>query len=131
MWAVVSDPESHPDWWPDVVDVRTAGPVGEGGEYVRVSRRMGFLDEVDAVWVVERLENLKEAHFRCTISGSYARFSLTPAREDTFVEVESGMLPTNLRWRVARAISQGWFKRWLRDVLDALPNAVSRARRSS
>jgi Polyketide cyclase / dehydrase and lipid transport len=36
VWAVVSDPRTHPDWWPDVTDVRVPGPITEGGEYTRV-----------------------------------------------------------------------------------------------
>ena len=62
---------------------------------------MLFLDALDAVWVVERFEELKEAQFRCTMSGSYARFQLTPAQDDTYVELEIGMDPTSWRWKVA------------------------------
>ena len=76
--------------------------------------------------MVERLEHLKEAHFRCTVSGSYTRFSLTPAQNQTFVEIEAGMLPPNLRWRLAKTLSRFYFVRWLRDVLDALPRAVQK-----
>lgn len=124
VWPVVSDPRTHPDWWPEVTEVRAAGELAQGDEYVRVSRRLGFLDQVDGVWVVERLEHLKEAHFRCTVSGAYTRFALTPAQDQTFVEVEAGMLPPNLRWRLAKALSRQYFIRWLRDVLDALPRVV-------
>lgn len=129
VWPIVSDPRTHPEWWPDVVEVRADGDLAEGDAYTRVSRRLGFLDQVDGVWVVEKLEHLKEAHFRCTVSGSYARFALTPAEGETFVEVETGMLPTNLRWRVAQSMSRSYFVRWLRDVLDALPRQVDRAKR--
>jgi hypothetical protein len=128
VWAVVSDPRTHPDWWPDVIEVRVFGEITEGGEYTRVSRRLGFLDQVDGIWVAERLENLKEAHFRCTVSGAYTRFALTPARDETFVEIEAGMLPPNLRWRLAKTLSRLYFVRWLRDVLDALPRVVAAQR---
>jgi hypothetical protein len=79
VWPVVSDPRTHPDWWPEVTEVRASGELAEGEEYLRVSRRLGFLDQVDGVWVVERLEHLKEAHFRCTVSGAYTRFALPGA----------------------------------------------------
>jgi hypothetical protein len=124
VWPVVSDPRTHPDWWPEVTEVRASGELAEGEEYLRVSRRFGFLDQVDGVWVVERLEHLKEAHFRCTVSGAYTRFALTPAQHQTFVEIEAGMLPPNLRWRLAKTLSRLYFVRWLRDVLDALPRVV-------
>jgi hypothetical protein len=130
VWPIVSDPKTHPDWWPDVVEVLAAGELTEGKEYRRVSRRLGFLDQVDAIWVVERLEHLKEAHFRCTVSGTYTRFALTPAQDQTFVEIETGMLPPNLRWRLAKSVSRLYFVRWLRDVLDALPRVVARDHQS-
>jgi hypothetical protein len=128
VWAVVSDPRTHPEWWPEVDQVLVAGEAGEGESYTRVGRRFGFLDQVDGVWVVERLEHLKEAHFRCTVSGSYARFALTPAQDDTFLEAEAGMLPTNGRWRVAKPVVQMLYGRWLREMLDALPRVVARSR---
>ncbi len=104
VWDIVSDPGTHPDWWPEVSDVRMDGEPKEGDEYTRVARRFGFLDQVDGVWKIERMEHLKEAHFRCTVSGSYARFALTPAQDETFVEAEVGMLPPNLRWRAAQPV---------------------------
>lgn len=93
VWAVISDPRTHPDWWPDVVDVRVEEPLVEGGEYIRSARLLPFLDAVEAVWVAERLEDLKEARFRCTVTGTWAHFSLTPAQAQTFVELETGDVP--------------------------------------
>ena len=124
VWAVISDPRTHPDWWPDVVDVRVEEPLVEGGEYIRSSRLLPFLDAVEAVWVAERLEDLKEARFRCTVTGTWAHFSLTPAQSQTFVELETGMYPTKLRWRLMKATSGSFFKGWILDVLDALPKEV-------
>jgi hypothetical protein len=124
----VSDPETHPDWWPDIVAVRLEEPLTEGGEYVRVSEPMRFIDDLESIWVAERLEHLKEARFRCTLTGSYASFSLTPARDETFVEVETGMDPTRLRFHLLAAMSRAHSKRWLRDVLDELPRELERIR---
>jgi hypothetical protein len=128
VWAIVSDPLTHPEWWPDVVDVRIEEPLVEGGEYIRSSRLLPFLDAVEAVWVAERLEDLKEARFRCTVSGTWAHFSLTPAQAQTFVELETGLDPTNLRWRLMKAASGPYFKGWILDVLDALPKEVDARR---
>jgi uncharacterized protein YndB with AHSA1/START domain len=128
VWAVVSDPRTHPHWWPDVLDVEIDEPLVEGGEYTRSSKVVPFLDAVEAVWVAERLEDLKEARFRCTMTGTWARFSLTPAQTDTYVELETGMEPTSLRWRVMKAVGGSHWKAWILDVLDALPKEV-RARR--
>jgi uncharacterized protein YndB with AHSA1/START domain len=124
VWAVVSDPRTHPEWWPDVVDVRIDEPLVEGGEYLRTSKLVPFLDAVEAVWVAERLEDLKEARFRCTVSGTWARFTLTPAQGETYVELESGIDPTTLRWRLMNVMSGRFVKDWIVKVLDALPQEV-------
>jgi uncharacterized protein YndB with AHSA1/START domain len=124
VWAVVSDPRTHPEWWPDVIDVRLDEPLVEGGEYVRSSKLLPFRDAIEAVWVAERLEDLKEARFRCTDSGSWASFSLTAAQGQTFVDAQTGIDPTRLRWRVMKAIGGSYLKDWLVKVLDALPGEV-------
>jgi uncharacterized protein YndB with AHSA1/START domain len=128
VWAVIRDPLTHPDWWPDVVSVRIEEPLVEGGEYMRSSKLLPFRDAVESVWVAERLENLKEARFRCTVSGTWAHFKVTPAQEETFVELETGMDPTRLRWRLVKATSGSYFKGWILDVLDALPKEVDARR---
>jgi uncharacterized protein YndB with AHSA1/START domain len=124
VWAVIRDPLTHPDWWPDVVAVRIDEPLVAGGEYIHTSKTLPFLNAVDAVWVAERLEDLKEARFRCTVSGTWAHFKLTPAQAETFVELETGMDPKRLRWRLVKATSGSFFKGWILDVLDALPEEV-------
>jgi hypothetical protein len=129
VWDVVSSPQTHPGWWPELVTVDAPpGEVHEGDTYTRVERRFGFLDQVDSLWVVDRMDHLKEAHFRCTVSGTYARFGLTPAQEDTFVEAEVGQLPPNLRWRMAAPMFGLMYGRWLRDLLEGLPEVVERER---
>jgi hypothetical protein len=97
----------------------------DGGEYTRKARRFGFLDVVDSVWTVEPIEHLREVNFRCSSTGTYTRFALTPAQEDTFVQVESGVVPTGLQGRVTKTISPILFPRWMRELLDGLPEAVS------
>jgi uncharacterized protein YndB with AHSA1/START domain len=124
VWEVVSDPRTHPEWWPEVVAVNAPEDLEAGGEYEHSSKLIPFVDAVTAVWVAERLEHLKEAGFRCTMSGTFARFSLTPAQENTFVEVETGMDPTSLRWRFAATVMGPAYKRWTLEVLDALPRAI-------
>jgi hypothetical protein len=124
VWEIVSNPRTHSDWWPDVVRIDAQDDVAEGDEYVHSAKMMPFIDAVDSIWVVDRLDELKEAKFRCTMTGTYARFQLTPAQDDTFVEMEVGMDPTSLRWKLAAPIFGLQFKRWVFAVLDALPVAV-------
>jgi ligand-binding SRPBCC domain-containing protein len=122
VWAIVSDPRTHPEWWPDVVDVQLDRPLVEGGEYVRTSKPLPFAHAVEAVWVAERLEDLKEARFRCQLTGTWASFSLTAAQGQTFVEAESGMDPKAFRWRFMN--NAFFLKQWIVKVLDALPKEV-------
>lgn len=125
VWSVVSDPRTHPDWWPDLPGVEVDGELHQGGRFVhKASGRM--VDKADSIWVAERLEHLKEAHFRCETSGMYARFALTPAQDGTFVEAETGMDPTSVRWRAVGALSGSYMRRWVQGALDALPTVVRR-----
>ena len=129
VWPLVSDPRTHPDWWPEVLTVVASDSLAEGDGYRQTSDAIPLVEAVESVWVVERLEQLKEAHFRCTLTGSYARFSLTPAQGQTFVEIESGMEPTALRWRLLRTMSGSYYRRWVVEVLDALRERAKVVRR--
>ena len=73
---------------------------------------------------MERFEELKEAQFRCTMTGTYTRFQLTPAQDSTYVEMEVGMDPASWRWQVAAPLFGLQYKRWVLAVLDALPAAI-------
>ena len=58
------------------------------------------------------------------MSGAVARFTLTSAQEDTYVELETGIDPHLLKWRLAQPVFGLQFKKWIIDVLDALPGAI-------
>jgi Polyketide cyclase / dehydrase and lipid transport len=131
VWSIVSDPHTHPDWWPELRDVRVPKEGSKKGEYTRVTRRFGFLDMVDTVWVAEPMEHLKEVNFRCTVTGSYMKCALTPAQDDTFVEIEGGVDPIGVRGRLAKTMGPMFFTRWIGDLLEALPEAVARMKQRS
>jgi uncharacterized protein YndB with AHSA1/START domain len=131
VWDVVRDPRTHPEWWPEVVGIDAPESVEAGDEYQHTSKVLPFVDAVTAIWVAERIEHLKEAHFRCELSGTFARFSLTPAQDETFVEVETGIDPVSLRWRVAKTLFGAAYKRWTFAVLDALPAVITRRRKEA
>ena len=57
----------------------------EGTNYAQVTRDPTGRSET--FWRVERLEDLREIHMRCTQTGTYARWLLTEAQGDTFVDV--------------------------------------------
>jgi len=125
VWQVVSDPRTHPDWWPEVIWVEAPEELPEGGEYVRkTASSIPFVDAVDSIWVAERLDHLREARFRCTVSGAVARFTLTSAQEDTYVELEADIDPTSFWGRIALGVAGFQLKMWIIVVLDALPGAI-------
>jgi hypothetical protein len=124
VWPIVSNPHTHPDWWPEVKHVRVDPEHESEGEYTRVSRRFGFLDLVDAVWVAEPMEEMKQVNFRCTMTGTYTRFALTPAQDNTFIELESGVNPIGVSGRVIKVMGPLFFKRWQDELLEALPRVV-------
>jgi hypothetical protein len=128
VWSIVSDPHTHPDWWPELHEVEVPDDARERGEYTRKTKRFGFLDVVDTVWIAEPNEQLKEVNFRCTVTGTYTRFGLTPAQNDTFVEIEAGVNPISVRGRVAKVMGPLFFQRWLAELLEELPKAIEKTK---
>ena len=48
---------------------------------------------IETTMAIEQLDDLREIHMRCTDTGTYARWLLTEAQGNTFVDVEFGMDP--------------------------------------
>ena len=98
----------------------------EGEEYAQVTREPnGKLDKTD--FMIERLDNLREIRFACQKTGMYAHWMLTDARGDTFVDVEMGMQPKKVGYRVFDAVAgRRYFTRWLDQSLDALRRVTGR-----
>ena len=119
VWQLVGDPRRHPEWFPRVVEVN-GERFEEGEEYAQVTREPnGKLDKTD--FMIERLDNLREIRFACQKTGMYAHWMLTDAQGDTFVDVEMGMQPKKVGYRVFDAVAgRRYFTRWLDQSLDAL-----------
>jgi hypothetical protein len=118
VWSLVGDPRRHPQWWPRVIEVR-GERFDEGSNYAQVSRTP--TSRIETVMTVERLDDLREIHMRCTNTGTYARWLLTEAQGDTFVDVEFGMQPIGVGNRVFdAAFGKLYFRRWLEQSLAAL-----------
>jgi uncharacterized protein YndB with AHSA1/START domain len=126
VWELVGDPNRHPEWFPMVVEVSGLGEVEENARYRQVSRTVGKPSET--TFVIEDLDDLREIKMRCTDTGTYVRFLLTPARDDTFAEIDIGLEPTGLMVRAFDAtVGKRYCKRWTEDALDGLQAAVSRS----
>ena len=81
---------------------------------------------------VERLEDLREIHMRCTTTGTYSRWLLTEAQGNTFVDVEFGMDPDGSGiGSSTRPSGKLYFRRWLEQSLAALEDAAARRDRAA
>jgi hypothetical protein len=126
VWELVGDPRRHPEWWPRVIEVR-GETFDEGSNYAQVTKDPN--GQIETTMKVERLENLREINMRCTNTGTYSRWLLTEAQGDTFVDVEFGMDPIGVKYRVFdAAIGRLYFGRWLDKSLASLEQAAAERR---
>jgi hypothetical protein len=123
IWELVGNPARHPEWWPKVIEVR-GELFDEGSTYAQVTKAP--IGTGETTFQVERLDDLHEVKLRCTKTGTYARWVLTEAQGNTFVDVEFGMDPTTFGNRLFdSAFGRLYFRRWLEQSIDALEQAVS------
>jgi uncharacterized protein YndB with AHSA1/START domain len=130
IWELIGDPSRHPDWWPQVVEVEGLPRVELDARYRQVTRSP--LGQVETTFEIEQLAELEEIRVRCTDTGMYARWLLTPAQEGTFADLETGMEPTSFKNRLFDAIlGKRFFRRLTESALDGLRGAVSKEPTSS
>ena len=118
VWDLVGDPRRHPEWWPRVVEVR-GERFDEGSNYAQVTREP--LGESRRRSRSSASMTCARSGMRCPNTGTYARWLLTEAQGNTFVDVEFGMDPIGLRYRIFDAtMGKLYFRRWLEQSLAAL-----------
>jgi uncharacterized protein YndB with AHSA1/START domain len=123
VWDLVGDPRRHPDWWPRVIEVR-GERFDEGSNYAQVTKSP--TGRVETTMTVERLQDLRQIDMRCMDTGTYARWLLTEAQGNTFVDVEFGMDPRGVSSRVFDGtLGKLYFRRWLSQSLAALEEAAA------
>lgn len=125
VWDLVGDPRRYPEWWPLVLEVR-GERFDEGFQYEQVTRtsRRGT---TESTFMIDRLEELEEVRVTCDLSGTYARWQLTPARGGTFVDVEIGIDPAGkgLGYRVFDLTAATFvYRRWADEAIGALERAA-------
>jgi hypothetical protein len=129
IWDLVGDPRRHPSWWPRVIEVH-GERFDEGSNYAQVSRSP--TGKIETTMTIDRLEDLREIHMRCTHTGTYARWLLTEAQGDTFVDVEFGMDPSGLANRIFdTAFGRIYFRRWLEQSIASLEAVAAQPDRDS
>jgi hypothetical protein len=127
VWHLVGDVRQHPKWWPRVMDVHCEG-IDEGCEYRQVTKQP-MAGAVETTVLIESLDECRQILVRCIDTGTYARWLLTEARGGTFIDVEFGMNPMDLRQRVFDvAAGKRYFRRWLEKSIDALRVASEESR---
>ena len=118
VWSLVGVPSRYPEWWPRVIEVQ-GERFEEGDEYVQVIRDP--TGSVKSNFLIERSRDLREIRMSCRLTGTYAHWSLTPAQGGTFVELEMGMEPTRLSYRLFdMTMGRRYFRSWSQQSLDAL-----------
>jgi uncharacterized protein YndB with AHSA1/START domain len=122
VWRLVGDPRRYPEWWPRVIEVR-GERFEQGDEYVQITRDPGR--NVKSNFLIEQARDLREIRMSCQLTGTYAHWLLTPAQGGTFVELDMGMEPKRLGFRLFDlTMGKRYFRNWSQQSLDSLREAA-------
>jgi hypothetical protein len=125
VWELVGDPGRHPEWWPRVMEVR-GERFAEGDSYRQVTTMP--IGRHETTMMIERLDNLREIRTRCLDTGMFADWRFTEAQDNTFVEVDMGIDPTRVRYRVFdMTTGRLYFRRWLEESVERLRSTAERS----
>jgi uncharacterized protein YndB with AHSA1/START domain len=125
IWELVGDPNRHPDWWPDVIEVQCAD-IREGCRYRGVVK--GFIRTEEHELLIERLEGCREVSIYCEGTGVTTRFLLTEAQGGTFVEGYFAIEPNSIGATLIAAVSGRRIMRsWLEQSLANLKLVAEKA----
>jgi hypothetical protein len=123
VWELVGDPSRHPEWFPRVLAVGELAEVEQDARYRQVTRTLR--GRLETTLAIEELDELRAINMRCLDTGMYARFLLAEARAGTFADIEIGMEPLQLPYRVVdAAIGKRYFRRWTDEAVAALVAAA-------
>jgi len=125
VWGAVGDPREYPRWAAEVVDVTGLAQVEPDARFQQVTK-MPFATE-ETTFQIEALEEMREIKLRCQKSGYYSRWVLTEAQESTFMDVEIGIDPTAVQYRLYfAALGKRHFRRLTEESLDGLRKLLAR-----
>ena len=123
-WQLVATPTLYPTWWPRIIEV-DGQEFEEGDEFVQVVKDP--TGRTSSSFLIERRDELRELRMSCNLTGTFAHWTLTSAQDGTFVELEMGMQPKGLRYRLMdAAIGRTYFRKWSAESLSALGDAARR-----
>jgi Polyketide cyclase / dehydrase and lipid transport len=125
VWACVGDPNRYPDWAGNVISVTGLATVERDAEFQQVSKSP--LGRAETTFRIEELDDLRAIKLRCQQSGYYSRWVLTEAQSSTFADIEIGIDPMAIQYRVFfGALGKRYFRRLVEQALDGLRTAVQR-----
>jgi hypothetical protein len=130
IWALITDVESHPQWWPDSVEVECE-EFGKGCTYREVIKVP--LGTAERRFVVEELDEPSEFRIHCVVSGAFVHLAFTDAQDGTFVDAAAGMSPIGTGYKLFDAVAgrrywRSWLSRWFA-ALEGAARERSRAPR--
>ena len=122
VWELVGDPNRHPEWWPEILEVECTD-LKEGCRFRGVVKGPFGAETHDLV--VERFEDCREVLIFCEGTGVTTRFVLTEAQGGTFVEGCFTIEPNTIGMKVLGAVSGRRFMHsWLERSLENLRSAA-------
>jgi uncharacterized protein YndB with AHSA1/START domain len=123
IWGLVGDPNRHPEWWPEMLEIECAD-LKEGCRYRGVVK--GPFGAAAHDLVVDRFEDCREVSIFCDGTGVTTRFVLAEAQGGTFVEGCFTIEPNSIGMKVLGAVSGRRFMRaWLESSLENLRSAAA------
>ena len=127
VWQTVADPQEYAKWAAGVIEVTGLAKLEPNARFQQVTKSPFFPPE-ETTFRVEAMEEMREIKLRCEKSGYYSRWVLTPAQDSTFMEVEIGVDPTALQYRLYfGAMGKRHFRKLIEDSLDGLRQALGAA----
>lgn len=126
VWALLSDVNRHPEWWPKVIDVECEG-IEQGCTYRAVMKAPIGTQEMTIN--VEELTECEHLTIRCIDTGTYVNMALTEAQGGTFLDAEAGMDPQNVVQRTFDTVAgKRYFRSWMVQTCEALQRVAGAER---
>ena len=126
IWQLVGDPNRHPDWWPDVLEVECAD-IRQGCRYRGVVKGF-FGSSEEHELLLERLDDCQEVSIFCDGTGVTTRFAITEAQGGTFVEGHFVIEPNSIGMTMVGAVAgRRVMRSWLERSLANLKQVAERA----
>ena len=130
VWELAADPDRQTEWWPDTIVFQCIdGPLEQGCHIRNVQSRPWPMSDLETTLEVDTMTRGQELTIRCMDTGTYSRAVLTEGQGGTFLEMEAGNDPTNMKTRMQVAMAgERLFRRWVEHALEGIRAAAESAR---